>query len=258
MELAARKILKKPLEIICGGRSVACKDVTQLVEVLPDEDSKFKRLLQLVHEWYERGQILIFVDRQSAADKLFQELVGANYSCLVLHGGIVSIFLQITTDSMQDQKDRASTLSDFKRGERNIMVATSVCARGIDVKGLELVINFDVPDHMEDYVHRVGRTGRAGRKGTAYTFVTPDKDRYAPDLVKALIAGEQQVPESLQEMADGASSHLFKRTNRTQSSLGKNSPEKQKGLIVGTVDMASSLTTLNKKDKTMKRDGKNW
>eukprot|EP01105_Mastigella_eilhardi_P008741 TRINITY_DN2104_c0_g1_i1.p1 TRINITY_DN2104_c0_g1~~TRINITY_DN2104_c0_g1_i1.p1 ORF type:complete len:664 (+),score=186.51 TRINITY_DN2104_c0_g1_i1:1377-3368(+) len=189
VEQAARRILRRPLEIVCGGRSVACKDVTQYVEFLADDEAKFRRLLELVHEWYERGQILIFVERQSSADKLYQELMGANYPCLVLHGGI-------------DQKDRASTIADFKRGERNVLVATSVCARGIDVKGLELVINFDPPNHMEDYVHRVGRTGRAGRKGTAYTFLTDDQERFAPDLEKALAGGEQHVPEKLKTMAE--------------------------------------------------------
>lgn len=66
------------------------------------------------------------------------------------------------------------------------MVATSVAARGLDVKELNLVVNYDVPNHMEDYVHRVGRTGRAGAKGNAYTFITPDEERYAPDIAKAM------------------------------------------------------------------------
>ncbi len=85
------------------------------------------------------------------------------------------------------------------------MVATSVAARGLDVKDLNLVVNYDVPNHYEDYVHRVGRTGRAGNKGTAYTFITPDEERYAPDLVKALEASEIAVPESLQKLVESYS-----------------------------------------------------
>jgi ATP-dependent RNA helicase DDX46/PRP5 len=82
-------------------------------------------------------------------------------------------------------------------------VATSVAARGLDVKLLSLVVNYDCPNHMEDYVHRVGRTGRAGNKGTAYTFITPGQDRFAVDIVKALKLSKVTVPESLQKMADG-------------------------------------------------------
>jgi ATP-dependent RNA helicase DDX46/PRP5 len=81
------------------------------------------------------------------------------------------------------------------------MIATSVAARGLDVKNLVLVVNYEAPNHIEDYVHRVGRTGRAGRKGTAITFLTPDEERYAPGLSKALSQAGKAVPAKLQEMA---------------------------------------------------------
>lgn len=82
------------------------------------------------------------------------------------------------------------------------MIATSVAARGLDVKNLKVVINYECPNHMEDYVHRVGRTGRAGNKGTAYTFITPDQDRYAMDICKALKMSGQEIPPDLQTLAD--------------------------------------------------------
>ena len=105
--------------------------------------------------------------------------------------------------------DRASTISDFKEKNRTILVATSVAARGLDVKDLKLVVNYDVPSHYEDYVHRytqalrttkkeltyyyrVGRTGRAGTKGTAYTFITPDEDQFASELMRALELSRQE------------------------------------------------------------------
>ena len=72
------------------------------------------------------------------------------------------------------------------------MVATSVAGRGLDVKDLVLVVNYNCPNHLEDYVHRVGRTGRAGRKGTAYTFITPGEEKFAPSLVKALTDAKQE------------------------------------------------------------------
>lgn len=69
--------------------------------------------------------------------------------------------------------DREFTIQDFKKGLRTLMIATSVCARGLDIKELVLVVNFKCPNHIEDYIHRIGRTGRAGHKGVAITFITP-------------------------------------------------------------------------------------
>ncbi|CAN6440681.1 unnamed protein product [Victoria cruziana] len=189
VEILARKVLTKPVEIQVGGRSVVNRDITQRVEVRPEEE-KFLRLLELLGEEYEKGKILIFVHSQEKCDSLFKDLLRHGYPCLSLHGA-------------KDQTDRESTISDFKSNVCNLLIATSVAARGLDVKELELVVNFDVPNHYEDYVHRVGRTGRAGRPGKAYTFISEDEARYAPDLVKALELSEQVVPADLKALADG-------------------------------------------------------
>jgi ATP-dependent RNA helicase DDX46/PRP5 len=101
-----------------------------------------------------------------------------------LHGGI-------------DQYDRDSNITDFKSGDMPLMIATSVAARGLDVKDLILVVNYDCPNHYEDYVHRCGRTGRAGRIGYAYTFLTPEQERYAGDIMRALKTAGVPVPEEL-------------------------------------------------------------
>ncbi|CAO0799360.1 unnamed protein product [Mucor circinelloides] len=193
MEALARKVLKKPLEITVGGRSVVCDDVNQIVEVRED-DTKFVRLLEILGELYnnfgeEGASALIFVDRHEAADNLLRDLMRRGYPCQSLHGG-------------KDQADRDSTIADFKSGVTNILIATSVAARGLDVKNLKVVINYECPNHMEDYVHRVGRTGRAGNKGTAYTFITPDQDRYAMDICKALKLSGQAIPPDLQALSD--------------------------------------------------------
>ncbi|KAK1281978.1 DEAD-box ATP-dependent RNA helicase 42 [Acorus calamus] len=160
-----------------------------LVEVRPESD-RFWRLLELLGEWYEKGKILIFVHSQEKCDALFKDLLKHGYPCLSYHGA-------------KDQTDRESTISDFKSNVCNLMIATSIAARGLDVKELELVVNFDAPNHYEDYVHRVGRTGRAGRKGCAITFISEEDARYAPDLVKALELSEQSVPDDLKALADG-------------------------------------------------------
>ncbi|XP_042243430.1 probable ATP-dependent RNA helicase DDX46 isoform X1 [Homarus americanus] len=188
VEALAKKILTKPIEIMVGGRSVVCKDVTQAVVIL-DEDQKFLKLLEILGQYYERGQIIIFVDKQENADSLFKDLLSHSYRALVLHGGV-------------DQIDRDSTILDFKAGRVPILVATSVAARGLDVKQLILVVNFDCPNHYEDYVHRCGRTGRAGNKGWAYTFLTQDQPRYGGELIRAMELSDTPVPPDLQKFYD--------------------------------------------------------
>lgn len=188
VEMLARQVLTKPVEIQVGGRSIVNKDINQLVEVRPDSE-KFLRLLEILGEWYDWGKVLIFVGSQDKCDSLFKDLIKHDYPCLSLHGA-------------KDQMDRESTISDFKNDVCKILIATSIAARGLDVKDLELVINFDAPNHYEDYIHRVGRTGRAGRKGCAITLISEDDARYAPDLVKALELSQQSVPEDLKALSD--------------------------------------------------------
>lgn len=197
VERLARMILKQPVEIVIGGNSVAANTIDQHIEVRAEE-SKFRRLLQLLGVWYDKGSSLVFVDRQDNADRIYGDLSKAGYLCMSLHGGM-------------DQADRDSALADFKNGVVKVLVATSVAARGLDVKDLTLVVNFDVPNHYEDYVHRVGRTGRAGRAGTAHTFITPDQGMFAGDMVKALEQSARMsavktgmTKDAAKEAADGA------------------------------------------------------
>ncbi|KAF9075986.1 P-loop containing nucleoside triphosphate hydrolase protein [Rhodocollybia butyracea] len=192
MDSLARKILRKPLEITVGGRSVVAAEIEQIVEVRP-EDTKFTRLLEILGQMYNEDpecRTLVFVDRQEAADNLLRELMRKGYLCMSLHGG-------------KDQVDRDSTIADFKAGVVPIVIATSVAARGLDVKQLKLVINYDAPNHMEDYVHRAGRTGRAGNKGTCVTFITPEQDRYSVDIYRAVKASNAAVPKDLEDLANG-------------------------------------------------------
>ncbi|KAL0070876.1 pre-mRNA processing RNA-helicase [Marasmius tenuissimus] len=192
MDSLARKILRKPLEITVGGRSVVAAEIEQIVEVR-QEESKFTRLLEILGQIYNEdpeARTLIFVDRQEAADNLLRELMRKGYLCMSLHGG-------------KDQVDRDSTIADFKSGVVPIVIATSVAARGLDVKQLKLVINYDAPNHMEDYVHRAGRTGRAGNKGTCVTFITPEQERYSVDIYRAVKASNAAIPKELEELANG-------------------------------------------------------
>ncbi|KAF1817119.1 P-loop containing nucleoside triphosphate hydrolase protein [Eremomyces bilateralis CBS 781.70] len=191
MEALARKTLNKPVEIIVGGKSVVAPEITQVVEVR-EEKSKFLRLLELLGQLYdtdEEARTLVFVDRQESADGLLNDLMRKGYPCHSIHGA-------------KAQEDRDSNIQDFKAGAVPILIATSVAARGLDVKQLKLVVNYDCPNHLEDYVHRAGRTGRAGNTGTAVTFVTPEQERYSVDIAKALKQSGQPIPEDLGKMVN--------------------------------------------------------
>ncbi|KAJ2882073.1 pre-mRNA processing RNA-helicase, partial [Coemansia aciculifera] len=191
MEALARKILRRPLEIVVGGRALIPPEVAQHVEVIEAKD-RFVRLLSILGDTFNDNSetlALIFVDRQDAADGLLRDLLRRGYVCNSLHGGM-------------EQMDRDQAISDFKNRVSSVLIATSIAARGLDVRGLNIVINYDCPNHMEDLVHRVGRTGRAGNKGDAYTFIMPDQDRYANEVVKALKLSGLTPPPDVQALAD--------------------------------------------------------
>ena len=105
-------------------------------------------------------------------------------------------------DKSQSQRDRA--LRAFKDGYANVLVATDVAARGLDVDDVTCVVNHDMPNNIEDYIHRIGRTGRRGRSGTAVTFLESYSDttcRLAQPLIKVLRQAEQEVPQELHDIA---------------------------------------------------------
>jgi len=193
VESLARKSLKYPVEVIVGGRSVASDNVTQYAELI-EEDDKFLRLLQLLGEYVdETKKAIIFVDTQIRADNLFEQLLRNGYVTLSLHGG-------------KEQEDRDSTISDFKRKDGpSVLVATGVAGRGLDVPSCVCVINYSCPNHLEAYVHQVGRTGRAGNKGVAYTMVNSTEEaKFAPNIVRALSeAGQSEnISPDLKELSE--------------------------------------------------------
>jgi ATP-dependent RNA helicase DDX46/PRP5 len=193
VENLARKSLKFPVEVIVGDRSVASDNITQYAELVEEED-KFLRLLQLLGEHVDENmKAIVFVDTQVRADSLFEQLLRNGYMSLSLHGG-------------KEQEDRDSTISDFKRKDGpGVLVATGVAGRGLDVASVGCVINFSCPNHLEAYVHQVGRTGRAGNRGVAYTLVnSADEAKFSPNIVRALSeAGQSEnIDPAIKELSD--------------------------------------------------------
>ncbi|KAF9138159.1 hypothetical protein BGX30_009478 [Mortierella sp. GBA39] len=132
------------------------------------------------------SRTLIFVDTKRKADYLDDVLYNKHFPCISLHGD-------------RSQRERELALEAFKAGRSPILIATAVAARGLDIKDIMHVINYDLSDDIDDYVHRIGRTARAGNPGLATTFYNDRNWTIAPQLVKLLIECQQDVPEFLQE-----------------------------------------------------------
>ena len=160
VEALARKYLRKPVVVQVGRRSSAASTVTHAVYPVP-RDKKTELLAQLLTK-EGMDSVLIFSRTKHGADKVVRHLTSKGISATAMHA-----------DKSQGERTRA--LEDFKKGKVRVLVATDIAQRGLDVSGISHVINYDVPQQAEDYVHRIGRTGRAASTGDAFTFMAPDE-----------------------------------------------------------------------------------
>merc|ERR1719218_65003 len=187
----ARDICKEnPVHINVGSLDLrTAHTIRQYVEVVQQQDKR-GRLKRLLEKVMDGSRILIFASTKRGGDELTREMRLDGWPALCIHG-----------DKKQEERDWV--MKEFKEGKSPILVATDVASRGLDVKDIKYVINYDFPSQIEDYVHRVGRTGRAGATGSSYTFFTQDKFRHAGELIKVLREANQPVPQELEKLAEG-------------------------------------------------------
>lgn len=190
----AHDYLNDQIQVRIGSLELsASHNIKQIVEVVEEYDKRSK-LFEKLHELTNGDSTLrtiIFTSKKRTADNVTRNLRQEGFPAMAIHG-----------DKAQNERDYV--LRSFREGTSPIMVATDVAARGIDVKGVSLVINFDYPTNSEDYVHRIGRTGRAGQSGTAYTMFTEDDKKQTRDLVQVLTESKQEVPPQLLEWSRGS------------------------------------------------------
>ncbi|RSL48225.1 ATP-dependent RNA helicase DBP2 [Fusarium sp. AF-6] len=185
----ATDFLQDFIQVNIGSMDLAANHrITQIVEVVTDMEKRDRMIkhLEKVMENKE-NKILIFVGTKRVADDITRFLRQDGWPALSIHG-----------DKQQNERDWV--LDQFKSAKSPIMVATDVASRGIDVRNITHVLNYDYPNNSEDYIHRIGRTGRAGAKGTAITFFTTDNQKQARDLVNVLQEAKQQIDPRLVEM----------------------------------------------------------
>ncbi|XP_027923784.1 DEAD-box ATP-dependent RNA helicase 46 [Vigna unguiculata] len=191
----AADLLVKPVQVNIGNvdELVANKSITQHVEVLPLME-KQRRLENILRSQDQGSKIIIFCSTKKMCDQLARTLT-RQFGAAAIHGD-------------KSQAERDHVLSQFRTGRSPVLVATDVAARGLDIKDIRVVVNYDFPTGVEDYVHRIGRTGRAGATGLAYTFFGDQDAKYASDLIKVLEGANQKVPPELRDMSSRGGSGM--------------------------------------------------
>jgi len=225
----AQRILHKPKLVEVDSMGTSASMVQQLIYPVIQELKN--ELLSYLIGSRNYQQVLVFVRKKEVADEVFKELNLSGLKTSVIHGG-------------KSSGVRSRALSDFKEGRVRVLVATDIAARGLDIPSLPVVINYDIPHVIGDYIHRIGRTGRAGAEGLAITLVSPKEEVALKDVERLMgKAIERQEIEGYVpkiEKAQRGARKIIDKKKKTDGAFGKKK---------------SSLTPTKKKRKTTKRDG---
>ena len=227
----AKTLVNNPTEISVTPRNTTVKSVKQWIHPV-DKSKKQALLTHLIqeHSWY---QVLVFSRTKHGANRITTQLGKKGITAAAIHGN-------------KSQGARTRALAEFKAGKVNVLVATDIAARGIDIVDLPHVINFDLPNVPEDYVHRIGRTGRAGSKGEAISLVSADEAQQLFDIERLTqkkldritiddFIPTHNIPETGKKLLPPKNKKPKKHNNRNKPRHGKNSnstenkSKKQKG-----------------------------
>ncbi|NQU34025.1 MAG: DEAD/DEAH box helicase [Bacteroidetes bacterium] len=168
----AYSLVNNPIRIQISPNDPVAKNIEHAVAFIEMDDKRF--FLERIINTYPDNKILVFVRTKIRAERVMKALERVNIASNTIHGG-------------KDQEDRFIALNAFKSGSNNVLIATDVSARGIDIPDVDFVINYDLPEQTENYVHRVGRTGRASKKGQAISFCS---------------VGEKEILEEIEQFLD--------------------------------------------------------
>jgi ATP-dependent RNA helicase RhlE len=213
----AAKYMKLPLSVEVAPSGTTAEHITQEVFIVKKE-SKTQLLSKILSQYH--GSVLLFSRTKYNAKKITVSIRNMGHNAAEIH-------------SNRSLAQRREALEGFKSGKYKVLVATDIASRGIDVTGIELVINYDLPEDAENYVHRIGRTGRAGLKGHAISFATPDQSRDIRDienLIKTTLPLSKHPGISLEKFSQSTQSAPDKHSrggfNRNRSSQRHSRHEK--------------------------------
>ncbi|CAL4067252.1 unnamed protein product, partial [Meganyctiphanes norvegica] len=201
----ARSALVKPVTVNVGRAGAAAMNVIQEVEYMKQE-AKVTHILTCLNK--TSPPVLIFAEKKQDVDLIQEYLLLKGITAAAIHGG-------------KDQEERSASVNAFKAGEKDILVATDVASKGLDFPGIKHVINYDMPDDIENYVHRIGRTGRSGNSGIATTFINKaNEESVLLDLKHLLIEAKQKVPAFLLMLGGGEDDLLLALETKDEDERG--------------------------------------
>ena len=209
----AKEVLKDAVKIEVAPTSSTVKGVEQLLYYVP-KPKKIELCLHILRNTV-KGNVIIFRRTKYGVDKLEKTLLRNGYKVDSIHG-----------DKTQNLRQEA--LQKFKNGDVNILIATDVAARGIDIKNVDAVVNFDLPNISETYVHRIGRTGRAGKNGVAYSFCSADERDYVLSIQKLINKHIDVVEEHPYPLDPKAKPAVHKSPNSSKYRKGRKSEASKK------------------------------
>ncbi len=224
----SHKLLHRPLQIEVDKMGKVAQNIKQVLYLV--ESSKKLELLSYLIGSRNYKQVLVFVRKKGIADEVSRELIASGLKSATIHG-----------DKSIGARSRA--LLDFKEGRVRVLVATDIAARGLDIKGLDVVISYDIPHVTQDYIHRIGRTGRANRDGLAIVLSTPEESVALRDV-------EKMLGESIDRGA--VEGYISPKVESKRGARAKK--EKRKEKIAGAYGNKKKSKTTTKKRKTTKRD----
>ncbi|KAM7207051.1 P-loop containing nucleoside triphosphate hydrolase protein [Rhypophila sp. PSN 637] len=185
VERIAKKYLRRAAIVTIGNAGEAVDTVEQRVEFVQGEDKRKKRLNEILNSGQFKPPIIVFVNIKRNCDMVARDIKGMGFSAVTLHGS-------------KTQEQREAALASLRNGQIDILVATDLAGRGIDVPDVSLVVNFNMATNIESYTHRIGRTGRAGKSGVAITFLGNEDNDVLYDLKQIISKSSiSKVPEEL-------------------------------------------------------------
>jgi len=213
VEQLANSILKAPKRVEVAQNSSTAKNINQFLYFVPKKD-KIELCLHLLRQTV-KGHIIIFRRTKYGVDKLETSLQKNGFNAIGLHGD-------------KSQSERQHALNSFKKKEHTILIATDVASRGLDIDNLDAVINFDLPNIPETYVHRIGRTARAGQSGTSYSLCSADEKPYVLEIQKLIHLQLDVVEDHPFPLDPKAKKEVHKNPNKSKYRKGRKSENSKK------------------------------